>query len=305
MILPCPRIAAVGDPDVRLRPGRAAQFAAARAHEAARRSRRTWFHSLRLPDGSTYLRWHGLFEFLISADARRILYRRLPGATRESFGVYLLGQVLSFILLARGTEALHATAVLIGREAVAFVGDCGYGKSTLGAAFLASGFPLVTDDLAALERRHGRWAVHPGIPRLKLLPVTARRLLGSTRNGVPMNRGTMKLVLRVDSAHAGRRPAPLKAIYVLADPVEQRGCRRVGVERLAGREAFLEVIRATFNLIVLERPRMENQFRLAKALVADVPIKRLTYPRSVRQLPKVCLAVLDDLGREGRVTLPA
>ena len=59
--------------------------------------------------------------------------------------------MLSFSLLSLGYEPLHATAVVVDGEAVAFLGDCGYGKSTLGAAFLARGFPLLTDDVLALE----------------------------------------------------------------------------------------------------------------------------------------------------------
>lgn len=253
-----------------------------------------------------YLGWTGLFEFLIASDATEVAYRRLAGAARESFNVYLLGHVLSFVLAARGTEALHSTVVLVGGEAVAFLGDCGYGKSTLGAAFLAQGFPILTDDLAALDVHGGRWAVHSGIPRVKLLPSTATRVLGSKVRGTPMNSGTAKLVLPLDAAGAGDGPALLRAIYVLADPATQRRTRRVCIQAATGRSAFLEIVRAAFNLSVVDRARLSNQFRTAVQLVAEVPIRRLSYPRAVSQLPAVCGAVLEDLGRspgdaQGRV----
>jgi hypothetical protein len=296
--LPCPTAERTAKPDVRFRSGRAAQFAAARQHESATRSGGAWFRYFRTPDGSAYLRWQGLFEFLVTPDAREVVYRRLPGATRESFTVYLLGQVLSFALVARGIEALHATVVLIDGEAVAFLGECGYGKSTLGAAFLARGYPLLTDDLAALERRGGRWFVHPGVPRVKLFPSMAARVLGARGRGVAMNRGTTKLVLPVDPARAGWTPAPLRAVFVLADPARQRRTSRVRTTPLTGRAAFLEVIRAAFNLMVVDRARLENQFLVATSLVADTPIRRLAYPRAVNQLPEVCRAILEDLGRQ-------
>ena len=45
-----------------------------------------------LRDGSTYVRWEGVGEFLISPDGRRITGRQCAEAHEESFQVYLLGQ---------------------------------------------------------------------------------------------------------------------------------------------------------------------------------------------------------------------
>jgi len=293
--LPCPRVTSTRAPDVRLRQGTVGQLAAARARCSRTATPDAWFRTRILPDGATYLRWHHLFEFLISPDARSILYRQERGASLESFTVYLLGQVLSYVLLARGVEALHGTAVLVDGEAVLLVGDSGYGKSTLAAALLGRGYPVLTDDVAALDRSRGRWRVHAGIPRLKLFPAVARKLLGETGRGVPLNHGTAKLVLPLDGARAARHAARLRAIYVLADPAAQRACRRPAIAPLEGQAAFLEVIRAAFNLVVVDPGRLEGQFRQAARLVADVPIRRLTYPRATRALPTVCDALLEDL----------
>lgn len=139
--LPCPSAPSAAASDVRLRAGRRARFAALRPRTGAGRPSRRWFYCRRLPSGSTYLRWTGLFEFLVSADGRDIQFHRLPRATPESLSAYLLGQVLSFSLLAFGEEPLHGTVVVVDGEAIGFLGDCGYGKSTLGAAFLRLGFP--------------------------------------------------------------------------------------------------------------------------------------------------------------------
>jgi len=55
-----------------------------------------WFHRMALPDGSDYLCWAGLFEFLISPDGKRIAYRALKYASQETFQTYLVSQALSF-----------------------------------------------------------------------------------------------------------------------------------------------------------------------------------------------------------------
>src|SRR5579862_9917561 len=88
-----------------------------------------WYHYARLEDGSSYVRWAGLGEFLVSCDGRRIVCMRASEAPEESFQVYLLGQALSFALVQSGFEPLHATAIAINGEAIGFLGECGFGKS--------------------------------------------------------------------------------------------------------------------------------------------------------------------------------
>jgi hypothetical protein len=270
-----------------------------RAQLAASSVPRGWFRFQRLTDGTTYLQWTNLFEFLISPDGRGIVYHRQKKAAPEAFAVYLLGQVLSFSLLSLGVEPLHGTTIVSGGQAVGLLGDCGYGKSTLGAALLARGLPILTDDLIALRQTDSGWMVQPGVPRIKLFPSVARRLLGSTVRGTPMNRGTSKLVLPLGVGEAAGRAVPLKALYVLSPPGT---CRKVGrpaaeIERLAGPAALLEVLRAAFNLLVLESSRIATQFSFASRLVAEVPVRRLTYDRDWSRLSAVCDALLSDLDR--------
>jgi hypothetical protein len=293
LALPCSRISPVSDPDVRLCPAPAKRFENARE---ALKNPRDWFCSLRLVDGTFYIRWARLFEFLISPDGRQILYHRLERGSKESFSVYLLGQVLSYSLLALGREPLHGTTVAVDGRAVTFLGDCGYGKSTLGAAMLSRGYPVLTDDVVALESVNGGWTVHPGVPRIKLFPRVARRLLRSTLRGAPMNPGTSKLVLPLALNQTVRRTLQLKTIYVLSDPANDSvEPEQPVIDQLSRHEAFFEIIRAAFNLTVLERERFANQFRFATRLTAAVPVKRLRFRRRLSALPSVCDAVLADL----------
>jgi hypothetical protein len=289
--LPCrvhSRAASASHVHLRLAPAK--QFQSARR---AVRSRR-WFHRHQLANGSTYLRWRDLCEFLVSADGKDIRFHPLESATAEAINVYLLGQVLSFSLVARGIDPLHGSVVDVGREAVALVGDCGSGKSTLAAALLARGYPIVTDDVVALFSEAGRWNVHPGIPRLKLFPAAVRRVLGLTDAGVPMNRKTTKRVIPLGFDATVQGSLPLKAIYVLARGTGRRADRTIRTERLSGREAFLEVIRGAFNLLVVDRERLRNQFAFASHLVNSVPVYRLNYPRTFSALPFVCDTILAD-----------
>jgi hypothetical protein len=293
--LPCPRIPVSGRPDVRLRPGAADRFDKARRSLRLPRAPRDWFECGRLQNGGVYLRWENLFEFLISPNGRVITYRRLARATQESLTTYLLGQVLSFSLLSFGGEPLHSTVVVIDGEAVGFLGDCGYGKSTIGAAFVSRGFRLLTDDVLALEERAGVWAAHAGPPRLKLFPSVAQKVLARGA-GDRLNAGTSKLVLTLSPEETCDRLVPLRALYVLGDPARRSAstASRISIVPLYGEEAFLEVIRAAFNLIQVDRARLANQFAMASRLVNDIPMRRLVFPRTLRRLDDVCDAVIRD-----------
>jgi hypothetical protein len=273
-----------------LRPGPAARFEPPESLKA-RRASRDWFQYRRLGNRSTYLRWTDLFEFVVSGDGRLIEYQPLARATHESFTTYLLGHVLSFSLLAFGEEPLHGTAIVAGGKAIAFLGDCGSGKSTLGAAFLRLGHRMLTDDLLALEPRGEGYSAHPGIPRIKLFPRVARAVLGQDC-GPKLNNGTSKQVLPLASGRVCRRKVPLAALYVLGDP--QARSRSITIEPLPAGDALLAVIGHSFNTIVLDRERLANQFVLGTRLAQRVPIKRLSYPRSLARLPDVCDAVLQD-----------
>src|SRR5207244_7843154 len=126
-----------------------------------------WFAYRRLGDGAEYVRWRGLFEFLVAADGGRIVCHPLAGATDDVLHTYLLGQVLSFALLKQGIEPLHATVVVVGGGAVGFLGDCGYGKSTTAAAFLQAGHRLLTDDQLVVSASGTGVLAHPGPSRIK------------------------------------------------------------------------------------------------------------------------------------------
>lgn len=271
------------------------RFRPAGASEFPPRGRRapSWFQYRTLSGGAAHLEWRGLFEFLVSPDGRTIHYRRLARATDHSLGTYLLGQVVSFSLVARGAEPLHGTAVTIDGEAVVFLGQSGEGKSTLGAAMLRRGARIVSDDLIAIHRRGSVRVVQPGPARLKLYRRVARAIVGRRRES-RMHRDTAKLVVPMRSHERSRRPAHLRAFYVLARPNGRR-TRDIAIETLSPGAAVIELVRASFNLVVSSPERERTRFAIASELARSVPVKRLTYPRSLAVLPEVCDAILRDL----------
>jgi len=254
-----------------------------------------WFACRRLPDASTCLRWTGLFDFWISAGGERIEYRKHRRASLESFTVYFLGQVLSFSRLARGIEPLHGSAVVVDGRAIVFLGACGAGKSTLAAAMIARGYPALTDDVVVLRQSENTWVVEAGVPRIKLFPATARKLLGP-RDATPMNTGTSKLVMPLAANETVLRPMPVETLYVLpeASTPASRASSAIRIDAVGKADAFLAIVRSTFNGVITDRSRLANQFAFAQGLTASIRVRQLHYPRRLNRLDRVCDAIVAD-----------
>jgi hypothetical protein len=247
----------------------------------------SWYRYAWLPDGSAYVRWESVGEFLVAENGRCIRWRRFDESSVESFQVYLLGQALSFALVKQRLEPLHASVVTVDDRAVAFLGGSGAGKSTLAACFLEAGHRLITDDLLLLHEEPGRLLAYPGPPRLKLFPEIADRFFPQIADGVAMNAETAKLILGLDPRMNVAEPVALAAVYSLTTPDDNGATEGVNVDELSQRETFFELVKGTFNRHLVSAERLARQFDSAARLCDRVPVARLSYPRSLERLHEV------------------
>jgi hypothetical protein len=245
----------------------------------------------RFADGALRASWKGHFDFFVSADGRRVLWRRLAGIPDEVLFTYLLNQVLSECLVARGVEPLHATSVVIDGMAIAILGNSGYGKSTLAASLMRMGHRLLTDDVLVLKISESGVLAHPSLARLKLHPDSADAAF-ARRRSLPMNTFTDKMILPLEPSEHAARPVPLRAIYAIPSAA---GSTRISIRRARGRRSLLELIRNSFTAVTTARRRLEQQFRFAARLAQAVPIRVLSYPRQLDRLPEVAAAIVADL----------
>src|SRR5207244_6105024 len=112
---------------------------------------------------------------------------------------------------------LHASAVAVADRAIALVGLPGAGKSTAAAAFACAGYPVISDDVVALEDHGERFLVQPGYPRVNLWPDSVRRLFGS-EDALPRITPTWEkryLPLGQKGHPFASKPLPLAAVYIL------------------------------------------------------------------------------------------
>jgi hypothetical protein len=253
------------------------------------------FRYQQLQDGGHYVRWGSEFEFLVERHGKRVLARRFPNARLDSLRVYLLSQALSFSLLERGVEPLHATVVADAGRAVGFMGAPGMGKSTLAAEFLRAGAKVVTDDLLVVDRAGTGFVAQPGPPRIKLSPEVARRLLGKGTVDGQVTAASPKSVIPLGEGTWRADPVRLDRLYVLQ--VSHAATRRVSIRGVSERRGFLELTRNTFNPVVVTPARLQRQFKAASILASSLSVKTISYPRDLERLGAVREAILRDLDR--------
>ena len=121
------------------------------------------YSTVRRPDGDVLLRLHGLVDFVIAANLRRVTAWRDPRCEQELYTLLVVGNLLATVLTLRGETALHASAVEHDGRAVAIVAHSGMGKSTVAALACARGARFVADDVLRFRRTDdGRVNCWPG-----------------------------------------------------------------------------------------------------------------------------------------------
>lgn len=152
-------------------------------------------------------------RYLISGG-RRIVVEPLPGGIRSELILFLLGSALGALLHQRRLLPLHSSCVLLGRKAVAFLGDSGLGKSSTSAGLLQVGCSLISDDVVVLQQHSQTFWTQAGIPVLKLWPDAASATGQDPRNSLPESVHSPKFRIRTLDA-VPPSMARLHALYFL------------------------------------------------------------------------------------------
>jgi hypothetical protein len=209
------------------------------------------------------------------------------GVTGDALRLYLLGPALALALHQRGWLMLHASAVAIGEQAVAFLGGSGWGKSTMAGVLRQRGHALVADDFVAVpaESKAGRPpSVYPGFPQLKLWPEAAA-LLGADESDLRrLHPDFDKRAQRLTGGFA-QAALPLGRLYVLAEG------ETIAIEQLDKQAALVELVRHSYVANALPRLDAAEHLRQCAGLLRHTPLYRLQRPRSLALLPGVAGAI--------------
>ena len=239
-----------------------------------------------------YIFWQGLGKCLMR-NGEKIIIDPASEIEPRILRLFLLGGALPIVLSQRGLLVLHASAVEIDGQAVAFLGAKGSGKSTMAAILHRRGHNFITDDTLAVQiSQHQQPLVFPSFGRFKLWcdSVTA---LGQKPELLP----TISSV--VDKRHCSvtnnivEQPVPLGCIYVLGqDPV-------LAIQPLSSSQGLLQLIRHTYNTErfrkqVLQGTGIAQNFANCNKIVQQVPIRSLLRPSSLDLLSDIAQLVEKD-----------
>ncbi len=227
-----------------------------------------------------YLIYATVGKFQVN-QGREIWIAPEPDVAEEKIRAFLLGPVLGALLHQRGSLVLHASCVVMGVGAVAFMGTAGQGKSTLTSFLHQKGYPLVADDKVVVEINTPVPTVIPGFPLFRLWPdaVTA---LGLENHQLPqLFPGIEKQVHRLEAGFCPD-PVPLTALYLLT------AADATNIEPLTGQQAFFQLTRQRYMAPAIqfigEDPK---QFWHVGQVVQRVPIYQLSRPRQFGAMPDV------------------
>jgi hypothetical protein len=231
-----------------------------------------------------YLRFTDGTGFRVSPDAGRLDCFAAPGTSEWIVRHRLYHTVLPFALSLSGFLTLHGAAVKTPGGAVGFLGAAGAGKSTLAAAFVARGFPLICDDTLIFSRQDGHLFAVPAYPGLRLWEDswsllnqdggTSHWQVSPTHQDVPKHRVQLPPGSSFDP-----QPVPFSRLYLL-DPPASAAEATVQFAPIPAREGFLLLIHHSYPLDAASPGRLAADFEQAAALVS-AGIWRLGIPRSL------------------------
>lgn len=233
-------------------------------------------------NGGYLVEFPDVARFHISGDAAHVGVTPVPDTPAVSVRHLLLNQVLPLVLSRRRPMVLHAGAVSINEEVVAFVGPTGAGKSTLVAACAALGAAVVADDSVVLHRAGQVWSAVPSYPALRLWAPSFGEVGWEDTWAEPAAHYTDK-----------RKVLPQTAGWRFASaPVPLRRMVLLGGDRRPSRPAAVALFAQVFRLDVRDREDAVRLFHAVADLASAVSIERVEAPRAERRALDVAQRLL-------------
>ncbi len=208
--------------------------------------------------------------------------RQAPG---DELAQFVAGPVMGTVLTQRGYFVLHASAVRIGGEVVAFTAPSGVGKSTLAVLLAGCGAEYLADDIVVVR-------MDDDVPRMVTGPRVAKvadeRLVPGwtvlAREGLS---GRCVACPAADERGDGEA-LPLARICVVTDGASEDPVR---VTTLSGASAVMALADADFGAPLVPPHARGGFLRRARDLAASLRVERLTRPRRLDVGPAVARAL--------------
>ncbi|MGB7415253.1 MAG: hypothetical protein WA902_13695 [Thermosynechococcaceae cyanobacterium] len=228
---------------------------------------------------------NGVGVFLVK-DGNHVTVIPAPHAPGLQVRQALIGIVMALVLHQRNYLVLHGSAVSIEGKAVIFLADSGEGKSSMAAALYAQGYPLLTDDLAAIDLTETARVAIAATP-IKLYPEMAQRLKINAPSQVLPHKHLYQINVQPDLG-----PQPLHRIFILGSAPQFAVAPPLPLP-----QAITELMRFS-GLKAILPTRDAAHFTQCAALAQVCPIQSLQRPRDLSQLSKIAAQIAQEMAHD-------
>ena len=239
----------------------------------------------------------GVFEY--DAHTRTIIADVPEHVTDEALRLDLVNRLLPLAVHDDGDLCLHASAAVLPDGAALFAAEKGTGKSSLAAALVAAGAPLIGDDAVAVQLAGGTSGDAP----MAFVGSVALRVRSDAMDAATMMReavrtdaawahvsatidGKLSVALAEALTVAPTVATPIRAIYLI-EPAPADALAAATRERLGAFEAAVRLQAHGKLGQLLTGREADRQFHAILSLVMQVPVYRLDVARSLDRLPEV------------------
>jgi energy-coupling factor transporter ATP-binding protein EcfA2 len=264
-----------------------------------------WTHYWNTPEGEKVLA-HGrqgnvhwlhfpkLADFSISVDGYDITCYPQTDIPPETIRHLFLDQVLPRCLAHQGKIMIHASAVLLKKGVLLFIGSSGAGKSTLAGNFHQTGQPAIADDCVWIKGDLAQPRVVPSYGGLRLWEDSLKFLISETKPILPMAHYSSKKRVFLEGLTPNRisKGFPVQALIIISI-TEEESVSDISLELLSKREAYLELVKHTFMMDVNDMEGMTFLLQTLGSMMPALNAFRLHMRRDYNLLPKVRKIILE------------
>ena len=236
------------------------------------------------------VRFARICDVVLDKGERTIIIHRAPDADPGLIPIFLEGAVLAHALAAEDLLALHASAIEVGGEALAIIGQSGRGKSTIAGLLCSAGATLVADDALRVDATDEGPVCFPGSGGIRLRPAASKlagEIPAASAEASPDGRTKVVPTIQADA------PVRLRAVLV---PEPSREAAALEVERLSAMEGLQELLRYP-RLTTWQAPEpIGRLFQLTADVAAGLTVYRAVVPWGPPFPPGMAEQLLTEMG---------
>lgn len=238
-----------------------------------------------------YIWWDDIGKVKISKGNQIIVepLSDLEDSDETNIIPFLLGPVMSTLLHHRGFLVLQGSSVKVNSEAIAFLGHRGLGKSTTAIQLYKKGYPIITDDILAIDfDDEGMPLIYPGYPHVRLSDESYEHIKEDTNILTSIHIYAGKIFCDASRGFS-QEPVKLKKIYVL----EKND--KIRLSDLKSQESIVELIRYSIPNWIFQNSEQANNLTKFVILIKQSKIRCLEISHSFENIFEIIELVEKDI----------